>query len=223
MKYLWTEDQGAGFHFWKLVNQYLFNGELIVESKGSNQGLLDSARELIPADGDLYYFAFDIVYDNVDVVNKLLGLQDIIAKYPKQIKLLDITCFEYFIFSFNKLIEWTGNGHKDVIAMRVHILDAVKDHRIDLDSITDIKTLKYLMRFKHFSTERVIKSMTYMLTDGDEWSVKGKNMGKCWHQDCCVLERSDKRKCGIKLMTGSDKLMELLSDAEMCRIVNSIK
>ena len=41
MKYLWTEDTGAGLHFWKLVNQLFFDDALVVESKGSNQGLLD--------------------------------------------------------------------------------------------------------------------------------------------------------------------------------------
>ena len=33
MKYLWTEDTGAGLHFWQLVNELFFNGELKVESK----------------------------------------------------------------------------------------------------------------------------------------------------------------------------------------------
>ena len=32
MKYLWTEDTGAGLHFWKLVNQLFFNDALVVES-----------------------------------------------------------------------------------------------------------------------------------------------------------------------------------------------
>ena len=31
MKYLWTEDTGAGFHFWQMVNRIFFDGELIVE------------------------------------------------------------------------------------------------------------------------------------------------------------------------------------------------
>ena len=43
MKYLWTEDTGAGLHFWQLVNELFFNGELKVESKESNQGLLETA------------------------------------------------------------------------------------------------------------------------------------------------------------------------------------
>lgn len=47
MRYLWTEDAGAGLHFWKLVNQLFFDNELAVESKGSNQGLLPSMRNIL--------------------------------------------------------------------------------------------------------------------------------------------------------------------------------
>lgn len=47
MKYLWTEDTGAGLHFWKLVNQLFFNDALVVESKESNQGLLDALAEML--------------------------------------------------------------------------------------------------------------------------------------------------------------------------------
>ena len=40
MKYLWTEDTGAGLYFWQLANELFFGGKLEVESKGSNQGIL---------------------------------------------------------------------------------------------------------------------------------------------------------------------------------------
>ena len=40
MRYLWTEDTGAGLHFWKLVNQLFFDNELVVESI-QNNNLLD--------------------------------------------------------------------------------------------------------------------------------------------------------------------------------------
>lgn len=46
MKYLWTEDTGAGLHFWKLVNQLFFDNALVVESKESNQGILYSLKSL---------------------------------------------------------------------------------------------------------------------------------------------------------------------------------
>ena len=67
MRYLWTEDTGAGLHFWKLVNQLFFDNELVVESKWSNQGLLDALIDLETEDGDEYFVAFDYVVDNQDM------------------------------------------------------------------------------------------------------------------------------------------------------------
>ena len=57
MKYLWTEDTGAGLHFWKLVDQLFFDDKLSVESKGSNQGLLDAVLDLEMKDDDKYYLS----------------------------------------------------------------------------------------------------------------------------------------------------------------------
>ena len=40
MRYIWTEDTGAGLHFWNLVNQILFDNKIVIVSKASNQGIL---------------------------------------------------------------------------------------------------------------------------------------------------------------------------------------
>ena len=61
MRYLWAEDTGAGLHFWKLVNRLFSDNELVVESKGSNQGLLDALIDLDIKDDDKYYIASGIV------------------------------------------------------------------------------------------------------------------------------------------------------------------
>ena len=74
MKYLWTEDAGAGLHFWKLVNQLFFEDEFVVESKGSNQGLLDAVLDLDIKDDDKYFIAFDYVVDNQDSFGLLTGI-----------------------------------------------------------------------------------------------------------------------------------------------------
>lgn len=71
MRYLWTEDTGAGLHFWKLVNQLFFDNELAVESKGSNQGLLDAVLDLNIKEDDKYYIAFDYVVDNQDMLSNV--------------------------------------------------------------------------------------------------------------------------------------------------------
>lgn len=41
-----SEDTGAGLHFWEMGNQLIFDNELVIESKGSNQGLLDAVLDL---------------------------------------------------------------------------------------------------------------------------------------------------------------------------------
>lgn len=62
MKYLWTEDTGAGFHFWKLVNQLFFNDALVVESKESNQRLLNALSDIDMKKNDKYYICSKIGY-----------------------------------------------------------------------------------------------------------------------------------------------------------------
>lgn len=128
-------------------------------------------------------------------MNKFLELRELASAYPKQIKIFDMICFEHIILSFSKLIEWTGTRKKDKIAMREIILSAIEDHKIVIDRIEDEKTGDYLFGFKRYSTERVIKAITYELTENDGWSVKGRRMGDCWYRDCCVLENVDWKRC----------------------------
>lgn len=69
MKYIWTEDTGAGLHYWQLVNQYLLHEAYVVESKQSNQGILDAVRAISMDKDNEYFIAFDIIYDNMDIMN----------------------------------------------------------------------------------------------------------------------------------------------------------
>ena len=190
MRYLWTEDTGAGLHFWKLVNQLFFDNELVVESKRSNQGLLDTLIDLETEDGDEYFVAFDYVVDNQDIRNKYRMLKSIADKSEGKIVILDIICFEYLILAFDKLVEWTGTGKTDKIKIRDKVLAAVENHRIDLSKIDDEKTLQYIAGFKRYSTERVMKSLVGEFTQNEKWSVKGNLMGECWYKDCCVSEHT---------------------------------
>ena len=128
MKYLWTEDSGAGLHFWKLVNHLFFDDVLLIESKGSNQGLLDAVSDL-EMKSDTYYIAFDYVVDNQDVRNKYRMLRSIAGKSEGKIIILDMICFEYLILAFDKLVKWTGTGKTDKIRIREEVLAAVEDHR----------------------------------------------------------------------------------------------
>lgn len=217
MKYLWTEDTGAGLHFWKLVNQLFFDDTLVVESKGSNQGLLDALSEIDMKEDDKYYIAFDYVVDNQDIRNKYRLLKSIAAKAEGKIIILDMICFEYLILAFDKLVAWTGTGKTDKIKIREEVLSVIEDHRINLSKIDDEKTLQYLASFKRYSTERVMKSLVGELTQNERWSVNGALMGECWYKDCCVSEHPDNLRCGKPEVEDGNEKMRMLIQSETVR------
>ena len=223
MKYLWTEDTGAGLHFWKLVNQLFFDNALVVESKESNQGILDSLISLNAKEEDEYYIAFDYVPDNQDIRNKYRQLKQLVEKSEAKIIILDMICFEYFILAFDKLVSWTGTGKTDKIKMREDILAAIEDHRIDLSKIKNQTTMQYLSGFKRYSTERVMKSLVGEFTQNEKWSVKGQLMGECWYKDCCVSEHPDSLRCGKpEVENGNEKMRMLIQSEEVQRVIGEV-
>ena len=223
MKYLWTEDTGAGLHFWKLVNQLFFDNALVVESKESNQGILYSLTSLNAKEEDEYYIAFDYVPDNQDIRNKYRQLKQLVEKSEAKVIILDMICFEYFILAFDKLVSWTGTGKTDKIKMREDILAAIEDHRIDLSKIENQKTMQYLSGFKRYSTERVMKSLVGEFTQNEKWSVKGQLMGECWYKDCCVSEHLDSLRCGKpEVEDGSEKMRMLIQSETVSGLIKAI-
>ena len=223
MKYLWTEDTGAGLHFWKLVNQLFFDNALVVESKESNQGILYSLTSLNAKEEDEYYIAFDYVPDNQDIRNKYRQLKQLVEKSEAKVIILDMICFEYFILVFDKLVSWTGTGKTDKIKMREDILAAIEDHRIDLSKIKNQTTMQYLSGFKRYSTERVMKSLVGEFTQNEKWSVKGTLMGECWYKDCCVSEHPDSLRCGKpEVEDGSEKMRVLIQSEEVQRVIGEV-
>lgn len=220
MKYLWTEDTGAGLHFWKLVNQLFFDNALVVESKESNQGILGSLTSLNAKEEDEYYIAFDYVPDNQDIRNKYRQLKQLVEKSEAKVIILDMICFEYFILAFDKLVSWTGTGKTDKIKMREDILAAIEDHRIDLSKIDNQMTMHYLSGFKRYSTERVMKSLVGEFTQNEKWSVKGPLMGECWYKDCCVSEHPDSLRCGKpEVDDGNEKMRMLIQSEEIQKVI----
>lgn len=223
MKYLWTEDTGAGLHFWKLVNQLFFDNALVVESKESNQGVLYSLTSLNAKEEDEYYIAFDYVPDNQDIRNKYRQLKQLVEKSEAKVIILDMICFEYFILAFDKLVSWTGTGKTDKIKMREDILAAIEDHRIDLSKIKNQTIMQYLSGFKRYSTERVMKSLVGEFTKNEKWSVKGLLMGECWYKDCCVSVHPDSLRCGKpEVEEGSEKMRMLIQSEEIKKILSII-
>lgn len=219
MKYLWTEDTGAGLHFWKLVSRLFFDNALVIESKESNQGILDALSDLSMKEDDAYYIAFDYVVDNQDIRNKYRILKSIAERSEGKIIILDMICFEHLILAFDKLVEWTGTGKTDKIKIREEVLSATMNHRINLSKIDDEKTLQYIAGFKRYSTERVMKALVAELTENEKWSVKDSLMGDCWYKDCCVSGHPDSLKCGKPEVEGGSEKVRMLIQSETVRKV----
>ena len=223
MKYLWIEDTGAGLHFWKLVIQLFFDDALVVESKGSNQGLLNALSDIDMKENDKYYILIDYVVDNQDIRNKYRMLKSIADKAEGKIVILDMICFEYLILAFDKLVAWTGTGKIDKIKIREEVLSAIENHRINLSKIDDEKTLQYLAGFKRYSTERVMKSLVGEFTQNEKWSVKGTLMGECWYKDCYVSEHPDNLRGGKpEIEDGNEKMRILIQSEEVQKIIEEM-
>ncbi len=223
MKYLWTEDTSAGLHFWKLVNQLFFDNVLVIESKESNQGILDGLSALEIKEGDKYYIAFDYVVDNQNIRNKYRLLKSIAEKSEGKVIILNMICFEHLILAFDKLVLWTRTGKADKIKIREEVLSAIENHRINLSKIDDEKTLQYLAGFKRYSTERVMKSLVGELTENEKWSVKGSLMGECWYKDCCVSDHPDNLRCGEpEVKDGREKMLMLIQSEEVQKIIQDV-
>ena len=200
-----------------MVNQLFFDDALVVESKGSNQGLLNALSDIDMKANDKYYILFDYVVDNQDIRNKYRILKSIADKAEGKIIILDMICFEYLILAFDKLVEWTGTGKRDKIKIREEVLSAIENHRINLSKIGDEKTLQYLASFKRYSTERVMKSLVGEFTQNEKWSVKGVLMGECWYKDCCVSEPPDNLRCGKPKIEDGNEKMRMLIQSETVR------
>ena len=159
--------------------------------------------------------------DNQDIRNKYRILKSIADKAEGKIIILDMICFEYLILAFDRLVEWTGTGKTDKIKIREEVLAAVENHRINLSKINDEKTLQYIVGFKRYSTERVMKSLVGEFTQNEKWSIRGALMGECWYKDCCVSEHPDSLRCGKpEVVDGNEKTRMLIQSEKVQRVIS---
>lgn len=100
---------------------------------------------------------------------------------------------------------------------------AVENHRIDLSQIDDEKALQYIVGFKRYSTERVMKLLVGEFTQNEKWSVKGSLMGECWYKNCCVSEHLDSLRCGKpEIEDGDEKMRMFILSKEVQRLISII-
>lgn len=173
MKYLWTEDTGAGLHFWQLINQLFFDNELAIESKESNQGILDALSDLEIKADDKYYIAFDYVVDNQDIRNKYRMLKSISEKsggtdtYTNLSH--DIRTPLTSLDGYFQLMEECENiedqkRYLSIIHERIHSLNEMLE---ELFMFTKLKNESYSLELTLCCMNRILKETVFSYYD--EW------------------------------------------------------
>ena len=77
-KYLWCEDSGAGYQFWKVMCKELYPHITIETKKGNSK--LCKAAEQITEDNNIYYIVLDSAIDNPCVLREVTRLNMIAGR-----------------------------------------------------------------------------------------------------------------------------------------------
>ena len=102
--YIWCEDSGSGFVFWKLVFNSLYKG-FIIESKMNNTELCKAVSKLKAEEENRYYILMDNAIDNPDVLRETIRLKQL-AENHHCVSIIRIHSFEFVLLSFQMLEEW---------------------------------------------------------------------------------------------------------------------
>ena len=197
--YVWCEDSGAGFTFWKKVFEVLYS-DFIVETKKNNSELCKAADKICE-DDNIYYILMDYAIDNTNVLRETQRLYHII-KSKKNVKVIKIHSFEFVLLSFKNLIEWIFDKNDELKIERSQLLD-IKDRFVDLicnggDSIK-LQLLKDTFSFPDsMNTEKISANLLYKITRNTGFETSKGKLGECFIVDCCNWEaREADDICGL--------------------------
>ena len=193
--YIWCEDSGAGFIFWKKLFKIIYP-EAIVESKFNNSRLRQAVSR-IKDDGNQYYIIMDTVIDNPDVIREVSKLKrDVQGK--ENICLINIVSFEYVLLSFELLTnwvfakdDWLKDDRKDILAVRQLLISG--GGQAELESCKD----KFPYVEKH-NLEQVYAKTLLEITKNTGFETDKGHLGECFVNDCCEWgERREDDICGL--------------------------
>ena len=198
-QYLWCEDSGSGFQFWRAICKSLYP-EIVVESKGNNSRLRKAA-EKIHDDGNQYFILMDAAVDNPDVLrenNKLL--HDTADK--NNVHIIQIHSFELALLSFRQLEQWVFAETDELRDKRQGLLRAAA---LFVKLITDGGTGEELSELKvaisdsaEYNSEQLAGKLLYEITRNTGFETDKGNLGKCFYISCCDwTDRAEDDSCGL--------------------------
>ncbi|WP_051588924.1 hypothetical protein [Ruminococcus sp. NK3A76] len=212
--YVWCEDQGSGYQFWKALFSSLYPDH-IVETKNNNSKL-NKAAEQIKNDGNIYYILIDDAVDNPDVMRETKRLYRTISG-KNNVRKISIHSFEFSLLSFEMLENWVFAENDDLKDKRRDMLEARRSY---IKLITGSETAAELNDFKNkynFSdkknTEMIAAKILYEITRNTGFETDKSQVGHCFINNCCEwADRQADDICGLNInrLTLTEKMEQII-------------
>ena len=208
-KYLWCEDSGAGYQFWKAIFKETYP-DIVVISKKGNTGLRKATKG-ISDDGNHYYIVIDSALDNPDVLRETRRLYEN-AKDKRNVSIITIHSFEFALLSFDCLDSWVFAEEDELKEKRKDLLADIKTFVElimsggDAEKLSGLKDI--LMKYNKNNNEQLASKLLYEITRNTGFETDKGELGNCFVIDCCDWhERKEDDICGLdnKRITAKEK------------------
>ena len=213
-RYIWCEDSGSGFVFWKAVFATI-DKDIKVQSKGNNTKLRQAAEKIYD-DGNQYFLIMDNAVDNADVLRETRRLYQTI-KNKNNVKTIKIHSFEYVLLSFEFLEDWVFASDNRLKEKRLIFLEARKIF-LDIEehgaSLNELEKLKYYLDYSSYmNSEQLCAKLLFEITRNTGFEITKGDLGECFVNSCFeCIRKQNKNVCGLnKARKGSyDKIKKLI-------------
>lgn len=199
--YVWTEDSGAGFTFWKEMFAQLFP-ESVVETKKNNSELVKAVSKLND-DSNRYIILMDQAVDNPQVVREQKRLSTLING-KKNIICIKLISFEFLLLQFESLVDWVFAKDDALLEKRKNLIDVrstlleILDGKESVGFHMNDSMRKYLVGMKNYNIEQICARLLFDITRNTGFEVSKSSIGPCWILDCCDWDdRASDDICGL--------------------------
>lgn len=216
-KYVWCEDTGSGFDFWKAVFNTLYE-DFIVETKKNNSELCRAVSKLRDEE-NRYYILMDNAVDNQEVLRETQRLHSVV-KGKQNVSVIKIHSFEFVLLSFQRLYDWVFAEQDELKEKRKGLLELANKLVDIICNGGDIKKLSSAREALNYSdslnTEQLSAKLLFDITRNTGFETTKGKLGDCFIVDCCDWEaRGDDDICGLdqSRISGRSKIKEVFENS----------
>lgn len=211
--YVWCEDTGSGYKFWKQIFDTLYE-DYIVESKKNNTELCKAVSKITEKENK-YYILLDNAIDNPEVLRETQRLY-LAMKDKDNVSAIKIHSFEFVLLSFKMLTDWVFAEQDELKEKRAVLLN-LKDILVDIinngGDINKLQAMKDALKIsENLNTEQLSAKLLFEITRNTGFETTKGKLGDCFIVDCCEwAERETNDICGLdeSKITADKKISEI--------------